>query len=74
MALNIFLKSLVDELKELWNGIRFSTFDSPIFKFQYRVALLCVACDIQLPGRFVVLKVMRLRMDVLNVLRNFLVA
>ena len=45
-SLNTFLKPLVDELKDLWSGIRFSTFDSPIFKFRYRAALLCVACDI----------------------------
>lgn len=39
---------LVQELQELfWNpGVRLFTAESPRFKLQFRLALMCVACDI----------------------------
>ena len=44
---NPFIKPLVAELKEFWNiGVRLYTYESPSFKLLFRVALMCVACDI----------------------------
>lgn len=46
-SLNSFLKPMVDELKEFWNpGVRLYTAESPKFKLLFKVALMCVACDI----------------------------
>ena len=45
--LNPFMEPLVRELQEFWNpGIRLFTAESPRFKLQFRLALMCVACDI----------------------------
>ena len=44
---NPFIKPMVEELKEFWDrGIRLYTFESPSFKLLFRIALMCVACDI----------------------------
>ena len=46
-SLNTFLKPLVDELVEFWNqGVRFYIAESPKFKLLFKMALMCVACDI----------------------------
>ena len=46
-SLNSFLKPMVDELNEFWNpGVRLYTAESPKFKLLFKVALMCVACDI----------------------------
>lgn len=45
-SLNTFLKPLVDELQELWNGERLCTSESPSYKVLIKDALLCAACDI----------------------------
>ena len=46
-SLNSFLKPIVDELKEFWQpGVRLNTFESPKYKLLFKVALMCVACDI----------------------------
>ena len=38
---------MVEELKEIWGrGIQLYTFESPSFKLLFRIALMCVACDI----------------------------
>ena len=45
--LNPFMLPLVQELQEFWNpGVRLFTAESPRFKLQFRLALMCVACDI----------------------------
>lgn len=45
--LNPFLRPLVDELKEFWEpGVRLNSAESPQYKLLYKVALMCVACDI----------------------------
>jgi len=45
--LNPFLKPLVAELQEFWKpGVRLYTAESPNFKVLFRIALMCVACDI----------------------------
>ena len=54
-SLNTFLKPLVDELKAMWeDGVLLTTSQSPTFRLQRRLALLCVSCDIpayyQLPA------------------------
>ena len=42
------MKPLVDELSEFWHsGVRLNTYESPSYKLLFRLALLCVACDIQ---------------------------
>ena len=44
---NPFIKPMVEELKEFWDrGIRLYTSESPSFKLLFRIALMCVACDI----------------------------
>ena len=46
-SLNFFLRPLVDELKEFWNpGMRLYTAESPKFRLNFKIALMCVACDI----------------------------
>lgn len=45
-TLNTFLRPLIDELKEFWNGIRLSTAESCSYKPLIKLALMCVACDI----------------------------
>ena len=46
-TLNPFLKPMVDELKEFWDpGVRLYTAESPKFKLLFKIALMCVACDI----------------------------
>ena len=46
-SLNSFLKPLVKELNEFWcSGVRLHTYESPNYKLLFRLALLCVACDI----------------------------
>ena len=46
-SLNSFLEPLVQELKQFWRpGIRLFTTESPKFRLLFRVALMCVACDI----------------------------
>ena len=46
-SLNTFLEPFVNELKEFWNpGIRLYTAESPKFRLLFRIALMCVACDI----------------------------
>ena len=46
-SLNTFLEPFVNELKECWNpGIRLYTAESPKFRLLFRIALMCVACDI----------------------------
>ena len=38
---------MVEELKEFWGrGIQLYTFELPSFKLLFRIALMCVACDI----------------------------
>ena len=45
--LNSFLRPLVDELKEFWlSGVRLNTAESPHYKPLFKLALMCVACDI----------------------------
>ena len=45
--LNPFMQPLVDELQQFWSpGIRLFTAESPKFRLQFRLALMCVACDI----------------------------
>ena len=45
--LSTFLKQLVDELKAMWkDGVLLTTSESPTFRLQHRLALLCVSCDI----------------------------
>lgn len=43
---NTFLKPLVQELKDLKEGERFYTAESPRFKLTFRARLLCAACDV----------------------------
>ena len=43
---NTFLKPLVSELQEAWNGIFMTSFESPNKSVRFRLALLCVGCDI----------------------------
>lgn len=46
-TLNTFLKPMVEELNEFWNpGVRLYTAESPKFKLLYKIALMCVACDV----------------------------
>ena len=46
-TLNSFLRPLVEELKEFWNpGARLYTAESPKFRLKFRIAFMCVACDI----------------------------
>lgn len=46
-SLNPFLKPLVDEFQEFWaSGVRLYTAESPKYKLLFRLALMCVACDI----------------------------
>ena len=45
-TLNTFLRPLVDELKVFWTGVRLNTAESPIYKPLFKLALMCVACDI----------------------------
>lgn len=45
-SLNTFLSPLVNELQELWKGVRLYTSESPRYKVLIRGALLCAACDI----------------------------
>ena len=46
-SLNAFLKPLVDELKAMWeDGVLLTTSQSPTFRLQHRLALLCISCDI----------------------------
>ncbi len=45
--LNSFLAPLVNDLKVFWNeGIRLYTAESPRYRLLFKMALLCVACDI----------------------------
>ena len=46
-SLNSFLRPLVEELQEFWaSGVRLYTAESPKYKLLFRLALMCVACDI----------------------------
>ena len=46
-SLNSFLQPLVSELQEFWaSGVRFYTAESPKYKLLFKMALMCVACDI----------------------------
>ena len=45
-SLNSFLRPLVEELKVFWDGVRLNTAESPRYKLLFKVALMCVACDI----------------------------
>ena len=45
-SLNAFLAPLVEELQELWKGVRLYTSESPKYKVLIRGALLCSACDL----------------------------
>ena len=48
---NAFLKPLVDVLKAMWeDGVLLTTSQSPTFRLQHRLALLCVSCDIPASG------------------------
>lgn len=68
-SLNPFLQPLVDELQEFWaSGVRLYTAESPKYKLLFRLALMCVACDI--PAA----KVIMLTWAVQDVLNIFLVA
>ena len=41
------MEPLIRELQEFWKpGIKLFTAESPRFKLQFRLALMCVACDI----------------------------
>lgn len=41
------MEPLVSELQQFWNpGVRLFTAESPKFRLQFRLALMCVACDI----------------------------
>ena len=41
------MRPLVDELKEFWGiGVRLNTAESPRYKLLFKLALMCVACDI----------------------------
>lgn len=43
---NTFLEPLVDELQEAWEGFYLYSYTSPSDPVKYRLALLCVGCDI----------------------------
>lgn len=43
-SLNTFMKPLVKELQLFWN--RLFTAQSPKFKLQFKLALMCIACDV----------------------------
>lgn len=46
-SLNTFMKPLVAELKEFWcPGVKLFTAESPRFKLTFKLALMCVACDV----------------------------
>ena len=46
-TLNPFLRPLVDELKEFWeSGVRLNTAETQQYKPLFKLALMCVACDI----------------------------
>lgn len=46
-SLNSFMKPMVAELKQFWSpGVRLFTAESPKFKLQFKLALMCTACDI----------------------------
>ena len=46
-SLNTFMRPLVDEVKEFWvTGVRLNTAESPRYKVLFKLALMCVACDI----------------------------
>lgn len=46
-SLNTFMKPLVDELKQFWvSGYRLNTAESPRYKLLFKLALMCIACDI----------------------------
>lgn len=45
-SLNTFLRPLVDELNAFWTGVRLNTAESPRYKPLFKLALMCVACDI----------------------------
>ena len=46
-SLNSFLQPFVEELQEFWNpGVRLYTAESPRFRLLFKIALMCVACDI----------------------------
>lgn len=43
---NTFLQPLVDELQEAWEGVYLKSYSSPSIPVKYRLALLCVGCDV----------------------------
>lgn len=43
---NTFLEPLVDELQEAWEGFYLYSYTSPYDPVKYRLALLCVGCDV----------------------------
>lgn len=46
-SLNTFMEPLVRELQEFWDpGVKLFTAESPRFKILFKLALMCVACDI----------------------------
>ena len=46
-SLNSFMRPMVDELKEFWEcSVRLNTAESPRYKLLFKLALMCVACDI----------------------------
>ena len=73
-SLNSYLGPLVDELKDFWqSAVRLYTSASPNYKLLFRVALMCVACDIPAARKCVVSRDTLLIMDVLAVQNIFLV-
>lgn len=43
---NTFIEPLVDELKEAWQGFSMKSFKSPSQPVTFKLALICVGCDI----------------------------
>ena len=74
-TLNPFIKPMVEELKEFWDrGIQLYTFESPSLKLLFRIALMCVVCDIPAARKLCGLKDIMPIMAVLDAKNFFLVA
>ena len=60
---------------EFWNqGVRLYTAESPKYKLLFKIALMCIACDIPAARNVVASRVIMLTLDVPVVQKFFLVA
>ncbi len=67
LTINTFLKSMIDELIELWKGIQIKAPNSTLGVCSVQVALHVSVQIFQRPGKYVASTGSRLDMDVLNV-------